>query len=78
MAKSEALTAWRPSLPLMPTPICASWIIATSLAPSPMDSVVTWSRFLWPPPVQGNSDGEADCAAEEAARIRIQGHKDEL
>jgi hypothetical protein len=43
-----------------------------------MDSVVTWSRFLWPPPVQGNSDGEAGCAAEEAARIRIQGHKDEL
>mmetsp|Transcript_51381 Transcript_51381/g.143651 ORF Transcript_51381/g.143651 Transcript_51381/m.143651 type:complete len:219 (-) Transcript_51381:73-729(-) len=39
MAKSAAFTAWRPSLPEMPTPTCASWIIGTSLAPSPMDKV---------------------------------------
>lgn len=36
MAKSEALTACWPSLPLMPTPTCAAWIMLTSLAPSPM------------------------------------------
>mmetsp|Transcript_16347 Transcript_16347/g.55517 ORF Transcript_16347/g.55517 Transcript_16347/m.55517 type:complete len:202 (-) Transcript_16347:201-806(-) len=39
MAKSELFTAWRPSLPLMPTPTCASWIMPTSFAPSPMERV---------------------------------------
>mmetsp|Transcript_79386 Transcript_79386/g.227778 ORF Transcript_79386/g.227778 Transcript_79386/m.227778 type:complete len:207 (-) Transcript_79386:1823-2443(-) len=39
MAKSELLTACRPSLPAMPTPTCASWIMGTSLAPSPTESV---------------------------------------
>jgi hypothetical protein len=29
-----------PSLPLIPTPICASIIIGTSLAPSPTDKVI--------------------------------------
>lgn len=29
-----------PSFPEMPTPICASWIMATSLAPSPVSVLV--------------------------------------
>mmetsp|Transcript_61638 Transcript_61638/g.193192 ORF Transcript_61638/g.193192 Transcript_61638/m.193192 type:complete len:205 (+) Transcript_61638:592-1206(+) len=48
MAKSAEFTACRPSRPQMPTPTCASWIIGTSLAPSPTASVtgvgVTFSR----------------------------------
>mmetsp|Transcript_6500 Transcript_6500/g.11221 ORF Transcript_6500/g.11221 Transcript_6500/m.11221 type:complete len:277 (+) Transcript_6500:835-1665(+) len=39
MAKSLLITACRPSCPLMPTPTCAAWIMATSLAPSPMAKV---------------------------------------
>ena len=39
MAKSLAITACMPSFPEMPTPMCAAWIIDTSLAPSPIDSV---------------------------------------
>mmetsp|Transcript_100682 Transcript_100682/g.280415 ORF Transcript_100682/g.280415 Transcript_100682/m.280415 type:complete len:245 (+) Transcript_100682:1008-1742(+) len=39
MAKSAEFTAWRPSRPQMPTPTCASWIIGTSLAPSPTAKV---------------------------------------
>ena len=33
-------TAWLPSLPRMPIPTWAPWIIGTSLAPSPMASVM--------------------------------------
>mmetsp|Transcript_24344 Transcript_24344/g.91943 ORF Transcript_24344/g.91943 Transcript_24344/m.91943 type:complete len:476 (-) Transcript_24344:383-1810(-) len=40
MAKSAELTACRPSLPLMPTPTWAALIMPTSLAPSPMASVM--------------------------------------
>mmetsp|Transcript_13669 Transcript_13669/g.47220 ORF Transcript_13669/g.47220 Transcript_13669/m.47220 type:complete len:372 (-) Transcript_13669:1755-2870(-) len=40
MAKSDAITACMPSWPLIPTPTCAAWIMPTSLAPSPMPSVV--------------------------------------
>ncbi len=36
MEKSAAKLAWRPSLPTMPTPTSAAWIIDTSLPPSPM------------------------------------------
>mmetsp|Transcript_1000 Transcript_1000/g.3349 ORF Transcript_1000/g.3349 Transcript_1000/m.3349 type:complete len:223 (+) Transcript_1000:316-984(+) len=43
MAKSAARAACCPSLPMMPTPTWASWIIATSLPPSPMDNVVACS-----------------------------------
>mmetsp|Transcript_24746 Transcript_24746/g.42650 ORF Transcript_24746/g.42650 Transcript_24746/m.42650 type:complete len:217 (-) Transcript_24746:20-670(-) len=43
MAKSLASTACLPSLPLTPTPMCAARIMPTSLAPSPMASVVTSS-----------------------------------
>ena len=39
-AKSEAITACMPSCPEMPTPMCADWIMPTSLAPSPMASVI--------------------------------------
>mmetsp|Transcript_100683 Transcript_100683/g.280419 ORF Transcript_100683/g.280419 Transcript_100683/m.280419 type:complete len:308 (+) Transcript_100683:1905-2828(+) len=39
MEKSALFMACRPSWPAMPTPTCASWIIGTSLAPSPMASV---------------------------------------
>mmetsp|Transcript_82960 Transcript_82960/g.235350 ORF Transcript_82960/g.235350 Transcript_82960/m.235350 type:complete len:318 (+) Transcript_82960:2145-3098(+) len=39
MAKSAAFTACWPSYPKTPTPTWASWIIGTSLAPSPMASV---------------------------------------
>mmetsp|Transcript_3497 Transcript_3497/g.10967 ORF Transcript_3497/g.10967 Transcript_3497/m.10967 type:complete len:215 (+) Transcript_3497:1860-2504(+) len=39
MEKSELFMAWRPSRPAMPTPTCASWIMGTSFAPSPMASV---------------------------------------
>lgn len=35
-----------PSFPLMPTPTWAVWIIPTSLAPSPMASVMAFTRFL--------------------------------
>mmetsp|Transcript_69354 Transcript_69354/g.200919 ORF Transcript_69354/g.200919 Transcript_69354/m.200919 type:complete len:240 (-) Transcript_69354:1891-2610(-) len=35
MATSLACTAWQPSLPRMPMPTWAPWIIETSLAPSP-------------------------------------------
>mmetsp|Transcript_8499 Transcript_8499/g.24373 ORF Transcript_8499/g.24373 Transcript_8499/m.24373 type:complete len:268 (-) Transcript_8499:2858-3661(-) len=45
MAKSELLTAWRPSLPMMPMPTSAAWIMATSLAPSPMLSIFPVIRF---------------------------------
>ena len=38
-AKSALLTAWRPSLPMMPTPMSAAWIMATSFAPSPIASM---------------------------------------
>ena len=44
MAKSAALTAWRPSLPEMPTPTCASCIMPTSFAPSPMANVIGAAR----------------------------------
>mmetsp|Transcript_47258 Transcript_47258/g.143675 ORF Transcript_47258/g.143675 Transcript_47258/m.143675 type:complete len:222 (+) Transcript_47258:1153-1818(+) len=37
---SLACIAWLPSLPRMPTPTWADWIIATSLAPSPMARVM--------------------------------------
>ena len=36
---SEALTAALPSLPMIPNPMWASWIMATSLPPSPMAAV---------------------------------------
>ena len=39
MAKSALFTACLPSLPLMPTPTCASCSMGTSLAPSPMANV---------------------------------------
>lgn len=42
-AKSADLSAYDPSLPLIPTPTFASIIIGTSLAPSPMARVI---RFL--------------------------------
>ncbi|KAH3667397.1 hypothetical protein OGAPHI_003046 [Ogataea philodendri] len=38
MAKSALLAACIPSIPLMPTPTWAAWIIETSLAPSPIAS----------------------------------------
>jgi hypothetical protein len=44
--KSEASTAARPSLPLMPQPMCAAWIMPTSLAPSPMPSVMAFALYL--------------------------------
>ncbi len=42
MAKSLELTACMPSMPAMPTPTCASWIMGTSLAPSPMERARHW------------------------------------
>ena len=36
MEKSLAKAAYFPSLPTIPTPTSAAWIIATSLPPSPM------------------------------------------
>ena len=39
-AKSAALTAALPSLPMMPSPTWASWIIETSLPPSPTAAVM--------------------------------------
>lgn len=44
--KSEAITAALPSRPLMPQPMCAAWIMLTSLAPSPMPSVTAPAFFL--------------------------------
>ena len=38
IAKSELFAACSPSLPEIPTPTSAFWIMATSLAPSPMAS----------------------------------------
>ena len=37
--KSLAKAAYFPSLPIMPTPTSAAWIIATSFPPSPIDKV---------------------------------------
>ena len=42
IAKSALLTACLPSFPMMPTPTSAAWIIATSLAPSPTESMRLW------------------------------------
>ena len=44
MAKSEEFAAWSPSLPEMPTPTSAFWIMATSLAPSPMASEMAFKN----------------------------------
>lgn len=44
--KSLDSTAARPSRPLMPTPMCAARIMPTSLAPSPMPSVIAPASFL--------------------------------
>ena len=44
--KSEAITAALPSRPLMPQPMCAAWIMLTSLAPSPMPSVTAPAFFF--------------------------------
>ena len=38
-AMSEALAAARPSRPMIPNPMWASWIMETSLPPSPMAAV---------------------------------------
>ncbi len=38
---------WRPSLPMMPMPTSAAWIMATSLAPSPMPSILPLRRRCW-------------------------------
>ena len=46
MAKSADLTACVPSLPLIPTPMWASMIIETSLAPSPIARVIQEPRDL--------------------------------
>ena len=40
MAKSEKELAWEPSLPKIPMPTCAVYIMLTSLAPSPIARVV--------------------------------------
>lgn len=40
MAKSADLMAYVPSFPLIPTPICASMIMDTSFAPSPIAKVI--------------------------------------
>ena len=37
---SDARAAWLPSLPTMPRPIEASWIIPTSLPPSPIPATI--------------------------------------
>mmetsp|Transcript_14832 Transcript_14832/g.62611 ORF Transcript_14832/g.62611 Transcript_14832/m.62611 type:complete len:244 (-) Transcript_14832:2140-2871(-) len=37
-----------PSWPLMPTPMCAAWIMPTSFAPSPMASVIFPESFTRP------------------------------
>ena len=37
--KSLAKAAYFPSLPIIPTPTSAAWIIATSFPPSPIDKV---------------------------------------
>mmetsp|Transcript_123244 Transcript_123244/g.359852 ORF Transcript_123244/g.359852 Transcript_123244/m.359852 type:complete len:245 (+) Transcript_123244:818-1552(+) len=46
MAMSHACTAADPSLPRMPTPMWAPWIIGTSFAPSPMESVMALAFCL--------------------------------
>lgn len=40
IAKSEYELAWVPSLPIIPMPTWADYIILTSLAPSPIAKVV--------------------------------------
>jgi hypothetical protein len=40
MAKSLAITTCIPSYPQIPTPMWATWIMLTSLAPSPMLKVI--------------------------------------
>jgi len=51
----DVRVTWRPSLPIMPMPTSAAWIIATSLAPSPMPSILPLKRrccrfsHLWMP-----------------------------
>ena len=45
MAKSLLLAAYYPSKPDIPTPTCAAVIMLTSLAPSPIDSVVLLGCF---------------------------------
>ena len=44
MEISEARAAWLPSLPTMPNPIEASWIIPTSLPPSPMPALQSTTK----------------------------------
>lgn len=40
---SDAKAAWLPSLPTMPKPIDANWIMPTSLPPSPMPALLIGS-----------------------------------
>ena len=46
MAKSEAITACMPSMPEIPIPTSAVWIMLTSLAPSPIAKVCTPNSCL--------------------------------
>ncbi len=60
MAKSEAITAWIPSFPEIPTPQSAVWIMLTSLAPSPFpwEAVQTYgyhSPAIVSPSLEGQS-----------------------
>ncbi|KAA6427579.1 MAG: hypothetical protein FRX49_02242 [Trebouxia sp. A1-2] len=54
-SNQDVVVTWRPSLPMMPTPTSAAWIMATSLAPSPMPSILPLKRrccrfsHLWMP-----------------------------
>lgn len=44
--KSAAREAYIPSLPTIPIPTSASWIIATSFPPSPTDAVLRFVNSL--------------------------------
>lgn len=46
--KSEAKAACLPSLPTIPTPISATWIIPTSFPPSPIPKTIFPVWFLTP------------------------------
>lgn len=78
--KSDASTAALPSRPLMPTPMCAALIMPTSLAPSPMPSVMAPAFFftmsvICRRPRQHTS--QRSCSAEDRARpcVRL-AHRD--